>query len=246
MAFIINTIQVLRVYIFWADRLFFAWRPKNRQKLLLPFRAACIDMIKYTQHTDSYPIPEGPMAKTLSFRNTNQIVKLLVTKLTKPLIYLVPALGIMGSAMAQSPEAVATFRDWSVFVKDVSGDKICFAATEARNKQPSSLNHGDVFFLVATWQSGAATNQPSFMTGYTLKDSPEPSLRIGSDRWEMYASENEAFIESDSDERRLITAMRRGADMRVSAVSSRGNATSYTISLRGISAALDRVKTACR
>ena len=65
------------------------------------------------------------------------------------------------------------------------------------------------------------------------------------DKWEMYSSENEAFIETSSEEQRLINAMRRGADMRVSAVSQRGTATSYVISLRGVSAALDRVAQEC-
>jgi invasion protein IalB len=149
-------------------------------------------------------------------------------------------------AAAAEPQAVATYRDWSVFVRDGDGEKICFAATEAKDKSPKSVTHGDVFFLVASWKSGAATEQPSLMTGYTLNAKPEPNLRIGSDKWDMYASDNEAFIEAASEEERLIRAMRRGADMRVSAVSQRGTATSYVISLRGISAALDRVKAECQ
>lgn len=153
---------------------------------------------------------------------------------------------IMPMAHAQTPQAVATFGDWSVFVKDSGGDKVCFAATEAKSKLPTNVNHGDVFFLVASWQSGAATNQPSLMTGYNLKTAPEPKLRVGSDSWDMYSSENEAFIESDSDERRLVTAMRRGSNMRVSAMSERGTATSYTISLSGVTAALRRVEEVCR
>jgi len=163
---------------------------------------------------------------------------------------IIPAIAMAISVMAAveaaaQPQAVATFRDWSVFVRDVDGDKVCFAATEAKDKSPKSVNHGDVFFLVASWKSGAAKNQPSIMTGYNLKDAPEPTLRIGSDKWQMYVSENEAFIENASDETRLVRAMRRGSDMRVSAVSARGTATSYIISLRGISAALDRVSQAC-
>ena len=150
------------------------------------------------------------------------------------------------AALAAKPEPVATFRDWSVFVQNADGDKICFAATEAKDKSPKSVNHGDVFFLVASWQSGAATEQPSLMAGYNFRDGPEPTLRIGSDKWEMYVSDNEAFIESGDDEASLVRAMRRGADMRVSAVSGRGTATSYVISLRGISAALDRAKEVCR
>ena len=149
-------------------------------------------------------------------------------------------------AGAQQPEAKATYRHWSVFVREVDGDKICFAATEASDKSPKSVNHGDVFFLIATWKSGAAKEQPSLMTGYALNGKPEPTLRIGSDKWDMYASENEAFIEASAEEQRLIRAMRQGADMRISAVSQRGTATSYVISLRGVSAALDRAKEECR
>lgn len=163
------------------------------------------------------------------------------------LSFFAAAIAIFASApaLAQQPEARATYKDWSVFVRDANGEKICFVATEAQDKSPKSVNHGDIFFLVATWASGAATEQPSLMTGYPLNARPEPTLRIGSDRWDMYVSENEAFIEAADEETRLIRAMRRGADMRVSAVSQRGTATSYVISLRGVSAALDRAKSEC-
>ena len=150
------------------------------------------------------------------------------------------------AADAQQPEAKATFRDWSVFVREAGGDKICFAATEASDKSPKSVNHGDVFFLIATWKSGAAKEQPSLMTGYSLNPKPAPTIRIGSDKWDMYASDNEAFIEASAEESRLIRAMRQGADMRISAVSQRDTATSYVISLRGVSAALDRAAQECR
>lgn len=147
---------------------------------------------------------------------------------------------------AQDPKAVATMKDWSVFVRAIDGDKICFAATEAKDKSPKSVNHGDIFFLIATWKSGAAKEQPSLMTGYQMTSAPEPTLRIGSDKWTMYADNNEAFIEAAAEEERLIRAMRRGADMRISAVSARGTATNYVISLQGVSAALDRAAAECR
>ncbi|MEL6789104.1 MAG: invasion associated locus B family protein [Pseudomonadota bacterium] len=156
------------------------------------------------------------------------------------------ALVATSPAIAQTPRAIATFGDWGVFEKVTGEDKICFAATEAKSKQPTNVKHGDVFFLVATWKSGAAINQPSLMTGYNLRAAPEPKLRVGSDSWEMYSSENEAFVESDADERRLVSAMRRGSTMRVSAMSERGTATSYNISLSGVTAALRRVEEACR
>lgn len=151
-----------------------------------------------------------------------------------------------GLAGAAEPVPVATFKAWSVFVRDIEGDRICFAATAAKDKSPKSVNHGDVFFIVASWKSGAATNQPSLMTGYNLKDAPAPTLRVGADKWDMYVSENEAFIESAKSEASLVSAIKRGADMRVSAMSTRGTATSYVMSLQGITAALDRVAQSCK
>ena len=144
------------------------------------------------------------------------------------------------------PQAVASFKDWSVFVHDTGTDKICFAAAEASDKAPKTVNHGDIFFLIATWKSGAATNQPSFRVGYNLQQAPAPTIRIGPEKWDMYVSENEAFIESGAAEQKLIAAMRKGADMKISAMSNRGTATSYVVSLSGVSAALDRLRDACK
>lgn len=158
------------------------------------------------------------------------------------------ALGLAWAAGPASaePQALATFKSWSVFVHDTGTDRICFAAAEASDKSPKTVNHGDIFFLVASWKSGAAANQPSFRVGYELQTAPAPTVRIGSEKWDMYVSDNEAFIESAAAEQGLINAMRKGADMKISAMSSRGTATSYVVSLSGVSAALDRARDACK
>lgn len=157
-------------------------------------------------------------------------------------------IALTGVATAQDvgkPQEVAVYRDWKVHKRDLGGDVVCYAITEADDKSPRSANHGNVFFMVASWASGVATNQPSLMTGYDLRAEPDPTVRVGSDKWDMYVDENEGFIEKDNDEQRLINAMRRGSDMRVSAVSERGTATNYSFSLLGVTAALERIKKEC-
>lgn len=155
-------------------------------------------------------------------------------------------LTVLSPASAAEPQSVAVFKDWTVMVQETDNDRICFAVAEARDKAPKSVNHGEIFFMVATWKSGSAANQPSFRAGYNLKDSPAPSIRVGAQKWDMYVSENEAFIESAAAEQSLIAAMRSGADMRISATSGRGTATNYTISLNGVSAALERAVESCK
>jgi hypothetical protein len=144
-----------------------------------------------------------------------------------------------------APKVIANYKDWSVYTQDLNGDVVCYAVSEPTDKTPRSVNHGDVFFMVASWKSGVAQNQPSFIAGYDLRANPDPVVRVGSDKWNMYISGTEGFIDKSTDEDRLVSAMRRGADMRLSAVSARGTATNYSFSLLGISAALDRVRKEC-
>jgi invasion protein IalB len=156
------------------------------------------------------------------------------------------ACAVAAPAAAADPHTVALFKDWTVMVQETGNDKICFAVAEAKDMAPKSVNHGEIFFMIATWKSGVASGQPSFRAGYNLKDAPPPVIRIGSQKWDMYVSDNEAFVESASAEQAILAAMRQGADMRVSATSGRGTATNYVFSLSGVSAALDRAKEACK
>ena len=52
-------------------------------------------------------------------------------------------------------------------------------------------------------------------------------------------------MEQEADEKRLIEAMRRGAEIIVTGISKRGTMTRDTYSLAGLSEALDQVHQAC-
>ncbi len=148
------------------------------------------------------------------------------------------------SAQAK-PTLHGSFGDWSVYSLNEGSQKTCFIFSEAKTKAPSSVRHGDIHFLVASWKSGEASEQPSFMADFNLRKERSPVITIGGDSFDMYVSRNEAFIADNLDERNLVQKMRAGSTMNVKAVSSRGTSVSYTFSLRGISAALDKAQSAC-
>jgi hypothetical protein len=155
------------------------------------------------------------------------------------------ALSLPSLAHANEPRSVGTFGEWKAYTRFDGNAQICYALTKAKSKTPRNVNHGEVYFMVASWKSGAATEQPSLITGYNLKSSSPPGARVGSSKFPMYVSQNEAFIESNSDERKLVKSMRAGSTMRVSALSVRGTATNYSFSLSGVTAALKKVKSSC-
>lgn len=151
---------------------------------------------------------------------------------------------VMAAANTQ-PTLKAKHGDWAVYTRGSGADTVCYALSEAQTKAPTNVNHGDVYFIVSNWKNGAATEQPSFLAGYGLKTTRAPKARVGSTSLTMYAADQEAFIEATSDERALVSKMRAGATMDVSAVSQRGTQTNYQFSLKGVTAALRDAKAAC-
>ena len=158
------------------------------------------------------------------------------------------ALSLIAGAPAAAqgePQFVAEYRDWRVYTRDVDGDRICFALSRPEESSPRNVDHGEVYFLVSSWRSGAASDQPSVLVGYDLRPESPPEVRVGSSRYDMFSDGREGFMDDLDDEGGLIRAMRRGSAMRVTATSARGTATAYRFSLLGVSAALDRVSQLC-
>jgi len=155
------------------------------------------------------------------------------------------ALLIPSLAHATEPKLVGTFSEWKVYSKTDGGETICYALAEPKSKAPKNVRHGNIYFMVANWKSGAAIEQPSLLTGYSLKISSPPAARVGGAKFPMYVAQNEGFIMANKDERKLVKAMRAGSNMRISAVSQRGTATNYEFSLKGVTAALKKAKSVC-
>lgn len=155
-------------------------------------------------------------------------------------LFSVLALACAPSAMAQdaAPVFQGAHSDWRVFTRGEGDARVCYALATPREALPRNVDHGDVFFLVASWANGDASEQPSFKAGYALRPDSPPQARVGSDRFAMFVADQEGFIEAPRDEDRLVDAMRRGSSMRIEAMSDRGTATVYEFSLSGITAAL--------
>jgi invasion protein IalB len=143
------------------------------------------------------------------------------------------------------PVAVGKFRDWSVFTEKSGNDTLCYAATPATSKSPRKATHGDVWFYVTSWKSGAAKNQPSLKAGYAFDASREHKARIGRSAWALFASGREVFAD-DGDDASIVAALRKGESLKVEARSERGTNTAYDFSLNGSSAAIDKALASCR
>ena len=131
----------------------------------------------------------------------------------KALFMMAILLALPAAAQASDPRLVGTFGDWAAYSRSVGNENICYVLGKPKAATPANVRHGDVYFMVANWQSGAAKEQPSLLTGFPLKTNRAPSAKVGSTKIPMYVAQNEAFIESRNDETRLVRSMRAGSMM---------------------------------
>ncbi len=146
---------------------------------------------------------------------------------------------------AADSKAIGRYNDWRVYTEGEGRNLVCFAAVEANDKAPKSVNHGEVVFYVAAWKSGASSSQASLRVGYTLRSDIAPTAIVGRDRFAMFASGEEAFVKDNRDST-LVEALKKGQELRVEAASVKDARTAYHFSLKGSREAIEKARSLCR
>ena len=152
-------------------------------------------------------------------------------------------LALATPALAQSATKIGQHNAWGTYSYQANTGKVCYVLTVPTAKQPPNLDHGDIYFFVSQKPGQNVTYEPQFIASYDFQANSKVRVTVGDKSYSMFTRGKSAWMENAAEEPQLIAAMRAGADMRVQAKSGRGNDTSYTFSLRGISAALNSIQT---
>ncbi len=157
-----------------------------------------------------------------------------------------PALGLLcvaaTAAQAAPAKLLGEFAQWRAAAVDETDGKRCFMLSTPSAEAPTTLRHGDVYFFVKT-ADGAGKTESSFQTGYDFARDSVVRVTIGEESFQMLTQGSNAWLRRLEREPELLAAMRAGSQMVLEARSARGNETSYTFSLAGVTAAsrlLDR------
>jgi hypothetical protein len=152
-------------------------------------------------------------------------------------------LATAGIASAQSPTRIQQFKAWGAYSYNSSGSTVCYVLSVPTAKEPASVDHGDIFFIVSQRPGQNISYEPQAMMGYPLQASSKVNVTIDGKTFVMFTKDKAAWVENAAEEPALVAAMKGGTAMTVSATSGRGTATSYSYSLSGISAALKQIET---
>ncbi|OHV82147.1 invasion associated locus B family protein [Rhizobium sp. LCM 4573] len=150
-----------------------------------------------------------------------------------------------GIASAQSPTRIQQFKAWGAYSYKSGNATVCYVLSVPTAKEPATVDHGDIFFIVSQRPGQNISYEPQAMMGYTLQANSKVNVTVDGKSFVMFTKDKAAWVENAAEEPALVAAMRSGSSMTVSATSARGTKTSYSYSLSGISAALKQVES-CR
>lgn len=161
------------------------------------------------------------------------------------------AMLIAGAATAQTSEAVAVKRDWSVFRKGEAANRMCWivsqplSSTATRGGAPVAVRRGEVYLMVAIRPGERVKNEVSLIAGYPFKEKSSAKIKIGSKIYELFTEGEGAWTDSPESDDKVVAAMKKGSKAVVTGVSSRGTTTRDTFSLLGFTAALNEARKLC-
>lgn len=132
-------------------------------------------------------------------------------------------------ALAQSATKIGQHSAWGTYSYQAANGKVCYVLTVPTDKQPATLDHGDIFFFVSQRPGQDVSFEPQFIASYNFQASSKVQVTVGDKSFSMFTKGKSAWVENAAEEPLLIAAMKGGQDMKIAAKSSKGNPTSYEI-----------------
>jgi hypothetical protein len=135
--------------------------------------------------------------------------------------------------------------DWTSYVHETRGAKVCFAAATPKDMLPKAVKRTNVYFYLTTWQKDGVRDEASLTVGYQLKPNTPVKVMVDSAEFTFFARLDKAYIQDPNEERKLLQAMSTGQNMTVQAVSAKGTQTTDQYSLAGLDAAVKKIGEVC-
>ena len=159
---------------------------------------------------------------------------LKISKVIGVFIFVI-ATGFVAPTAFAEPVEMLVSKNWGAYRYDNNDSRICFVSsipTKSKGKYDPK-NRGDIRVFVSHGPGKAERDVVQVIAGYRYKPQSDVSLTIDGKSFKLFTIEDRAYAESEEDDRRIITLMKRGSRMTIVGISSRGTKTTDTYSLSG-------------
>jgi invasion protein IalB len=152
-------------------------------------------------------------------------------------------------AAAEEPTLLGGFQSWFAYSLGNADSKVCYALSKPTAQEPKKAKRDPAFFLINDWPARKAKAEPEIVPGYQYKDGSSVTVEVGSDKFSFFTKNDggagAAWVLAQTDEDRLIAAMKANQSATATGMSKRGTTTKDTYSLAGLADALDKIHQTC-
>ena len=160
-------------------------------------------------------------------------------------LMMVPAMMVVFGGFTASAQSLdSVHRDWSVFTIQQNGKKVCYMASTPKNKTGNYSRRDEPYLLVTHISN--SVDEVSTSSGYPYGRGTEAKAEIDGKEYNMFTKGELAWAYDSKQDTEMVSAMKRGSEIKIRGTSSKGTYSLDTYSLMGFTKAYGRVKALCK
>lgn len=152
------------------------------------------------------------------------------------------ALSVLVSTASVAQQKDQSFQQWTVYTTDLEGKKTAYVGSYPTKESGSFKSRDKPYFLVTCVGNGV---EVSLSPGYPLKEESEVAVQIGDHAFRLFTKGELAWARDAKGDAAIVSALKAGSSMTVKAVSAKGSESTDQYSLKGFSAAYQRMHALC-
>jgi hypothetical protein len=154
--------------------------------------------------------------------------------------------GYIFNANAAEQKLIGEYGDWFAYYYRDNAGPVCYIASTPKKDEGKYTKRGDIYIVVTHRPNEKSYDVVNINAGYNYKPSSETELKIGTQTFKLFVSEDKAWATSTKDDKAIVAAMKRGSRMIVNGTSSKGTKTKDTYSLNGFTSAYKAISNKCK
>lgn len=141
---------------------------------------------------------------------------------------------------------LGTFTTWTAWEDSDPNGKICYISAKPSDWQPRNVNRDPIHFLVTHQKGSKVHNEVSTIIGYPFNTTITATATIDGKSYDMITDKSYAWLAAEANNDLFVAAMKAGSELVMVGTSRRGTRTTDTYSLKGVTAAMAKIDSACK
>jgi hypothetical protein len=142
------------------------------------------------------------------------------------------------------PAQLGIYGDWGVYFAKGDKSKTCYALATPKDRTPSGLNRDPAYIFISSRPGENVREEISVIMGFPLKEDGAHA-EVSGTSFALLAKGANAWIKNTAEEAHFVETLKKSSKLIVKAASTKGNVTTDSYSLVGLSQALEKLENEC-